>query len=468
MMLITIFKYEIKQLLRSKGMIATVFIFSAIGIFALLQGKSVYDFQQTSIEKTLQSAAKNESRVKSIFDTLQNKGKRTDSDIGAPYVLEWNLKAVQAKNISPLAVLSTGQNDIYTPLLSAHFNDPYFNNQYAEFKNPEELFAGNLDSSFFILFILPLLLLSFTYDIQSAEKENAVTPLLKVQATTSLTAITNMRLLFRWLVALLPLLVVCLLSYIVLSALPGFSAVSFLQWWTIGLLYTMFWLLIIAVIQRFQFSSLINAIILAGLWVLLLIAIPGLSNAWFSYKYPPVDKTVFSDYRDIDFKGYDIPFAEHEKMVFAQYPQWKNSIQLHDTNYFKSFSNTLQALSKEKQIHHASMKNSELLLQAEINNFWINPVGGVMRSFTTISQSTLANQQAFEEAIINVRERKARYLYENYLTKPHFTKSDFEGMPKVFPVVISQSPAKYLAPLALWSILSLVIVLLKSKQHHSL
>jgi len=434
----------------------------------LLRGKSIYDFQKKSIEQTLQSAEKNESMVKSIFDTLQNRGKRTDSDIGAPYVLEWKLKAVQARHISPLSVLSIGQNDIYTPLLSAHFNDPYFNNQYAEFKNPEELFAGNLDVSFFVLFIFPLLLLSLTYDIQSSEKENAVMPLLNAQITVSFFAITNMRLLFRWLVALLPVIVICLLSYIILSVAPDFSAGSFLQWWTVGLLYTVFWLLMVAVIQRFQFSSLINAITLAGLWVLFLIAIPGLSNTWFSYRYPPIDKTEISDYRDIDFKGYDIPFTEHEKLVFAQYPKWKNSIQLHDTNYFKAFSNTLQSLSKEKLMHQSSMENNERLLKAEMNNFWINPVGGVMRSFTSISQSTLANQQAFESAIIDVRDRKAKYLYENYFTKPHFTKEDFEGMPRFLPVVSNQSPVKYLAPLALWSMMGLVIVLLKSKQYQSL
>ena len=429
-MLKTIFSFETKQLWRTKGMFFAIVLFTFIGFYALLQGKSVYDFKQQSITKRMKVVKDDENEIRAILDTMRFVGKRSDGGVQAPYSLEWQLGAVVAKNITPLSILSIGQSDIYTPLMSVHFDRQFFKNEFIEFQNPEQLFVGNLDISFFILYLVPLLFIAMAYNVQSDDKETGVYPLLKIQAS-SMKLLIYKRLFIRWLFALIPTFILCFFSFLTLKSLPNFSGSSFVIWWMVALLYAAFWLILVAVIQHFKFSSLINAVVLAGVWVLVLIAIPGLLNTWFSYKFPAIDKTAIVEYRDIDFKGYDKPFVEHQKIVFAQYPQWKKGFVYADSSYFKSFANALTNLEKEKEMHSNILKNSELQISAEKNSFCTNPVGGVMRAFTTLSQSTLSDQQNFEKATLNLRERKARYLYENYLTKPYFTKKDFESMPKI-------------------------------------
>lgn len=464
-MLPTIFKYELKQLWRSKGMMLAVIIFTAIGFFALQQGKSIYVFQQTAIAKTNKYVAKNDSVVRAIFDTMQQAtAKRTDSDVEAPFMLEWKLQAAAVKNISPLSILSIGQSDIYTPLMSIHFNRPVFKNEYTEFQNPEKLLAGNLDSSFFVLFLFPLLLIALSYNVQSADKETGIFPLLQAQAV-SVNKIMQQRLLFRWLLALLPVAIICGASFVMLSSLQNFSVTEFLQWWAIALVYAVFWWVLVALVQRFQLSSLINAISLAGLWVLLLIAIPGLLNTWFNYKYPATNKLELTEYRDFDFKAWDKPLATHKQIITAQFPKINVEDKKIDTNDMKAFGYFLQVMAKEKALHNSFIQQSELQANAEEKTFWINPVGGVMRSFSTLSNSTLQQQQAFEKAILKVRELKGNYLFENQLTKSHFTKNDFEAMPKFNETEKAKYFFSYLLPLILLIGLFSVSLFIKRKNN---
>jgi ABC-2 type transport system permease protein len=456
-MLGTMFKFETKLLGRSKGVLIALLLFTSIGFYALLQGKVIYTFQQISIAKTNKYVAKNDSTLKIIFDTLNTSAsaKRTDSEVEAPFVLEWKLQDAQAKTISPLSILSIGQNDIYAPILSKHFNRPIFQNEYTEFKNPEQLLAGNLDTAFFILFLFPLLLLALTYNVQSADKENGIFPLLQAQAK-SIKTVINQRLFIRWLIALLPLVVLCLASVIILFSLPNFSIVDFLLWWVVAILYTLFWLAIVALVQRFNFNSLVNAITLAGIWVIFLIAIPGIINTWLNYKYPVSNKLEITEYRDFDFKAWNKPIEEHRRIINSQFPDIKLEDKKIDEGDVIAFGYILQVLDKEKELHTGFIKKTELQAQTEINGFWINPIGGVMRSFTTLANTTLQQQQAFEKAIITHRESKAKYLFVNQLTQPHFTKEDYQNMPVFIMPAADDNWAKYLLPLVVFVVLLMV------------
>lgn len=460
-MLQTIFKYEWKQLLRSKGLIAALIVFTAIGFFCLKQGKAVYQYQRTSVDSAMAKKDRNHAFVKKIFDTLKYNSS-TRNDIEEPFVIEWRLQDVVAKNISPLSILSIGQSDVYAPLISGHFNQDIFKNSFTEFKNPEQLLAGNLDTAFFIIFLFPLLLLALTYNLQSADKEAGISPLLNAQAG-SIKKLMWQRLLFRWLIAFAPAIIIAIVSYFMLATLPQFSFTAFIQWWSIALLYALFWLVVVALVQRFQFSSLINAITLAGVWVLLLIAIPGLLNTWFNYQYPATNKTEIAEYRDYDFKAWDQPNSSHKKYLFSIYPQLiKDSAKL-DSNNIRSFSYSLQVLDKEKELYAAIASKAAAQSAAEEKTFWINPIGGVMRSFASISHTSLQQQQQFENTVINYREQKLKYIFENVLLHPHFTKKDFEGMPKVAMVGKQNGFVKHLLPLILLIAMAVLFVLLKPK-----
>ncbi len=465
-MLQTILKFEYKQLLRNRGSIVALIIFCLIGLFCIMQGKAVYHFQQTTIDSALAKKERNFAFVQNIFDTLTYKTLERNS-IEEPFVLEWRLQDVVAKESSPLSILSIGQSDIYTPLLSGHFNNEIFKNNFTEFKNPEQLLAGNLDTAYFVLFLFPLLLLALSYNSQSAEKEAGISPLLTVQAT-SVTLFQLYKLLFRWLVALVPVLLTATVSFFILNSLPDFSLLAFIQWWGIAFLYAIFWFVVVLLVQKFHFNSLVNAITLAGIWVMLLIAIPGFLNTWFNYQYPATNKTEIAEYRDYDYKAWDQPSAFHKNYLFNVYPSMqKDSLKL-DSNNIRSFGYAMQVMEKEKALHEGITNKASAQARAEENSFWLNPIGGVMRSFATLSNASLKQQHQFEKAVLQYREQKLAYIFKNVLLQPHFTKEHLKGMPEVQASKQAHSKLKFLLPIVLLTILLLIISLRKEQKSYVL
>jgi hypothetical protein len=204
--------------------------------------------------------------------------------------------------------------------------------------------------------------------------------------------------------------------------------------------------------------------ILAGTWVFLLIAIPGLINTWLNYKFPATNKLELADYRDHDYKAWDKPLVEHKKIVAAKFPTINLERENLDSGDIKSFGYTIQVTDKEKEIYNNQLKQKLQQTKAEENTFWINPIGGIMRSFTTLSKSSLQHQQAFEQATIDVRERKGNHLFVNLLTQPHFTKKDYANMPKYQSLEISHSITKYLLPLFLIIAIGFILTFIINKK----
>jgi ABC-2 type transport system permease protein len=462
-MLQTIFTYEWKQLLRSKGLIVALLIFTAIGFFCLEQGSTVYQYQRISVDSAMAKKIRSYDFVKNIFDTIKHSNIRTS--IETPYILERRLQDVVAKNISPLSVLSIGQGDIYTPLISGHFNNEIFKNNFTEFKNPEQLLAGNLDASFFIVFLFPLLLLALTYNLQSADKELGIDSLLYTQAA-SVDVLFRQRLLFRWLIALLPMFFLTFLSFWLLYSLPGFSYLSFLQWWGVAFLYALFWLVVVALVHRLKLNSLINAISLAGVWVLLLIAIPGLLNTWFNFQNSATNKTEIAEFRDYSAKIWDQSSENKRKYFFANYPQLLKGSAKVDSNLIDVFSSALQILDKEKELHNVIANNASAQMNAEEKSFWINPAGGVMRSFAIIGNTGLEQQIQFEKSVMKYREEKLHYFFENILLQANFTKKDFEKIPKYIEPNKELKFGKYLLPLSLLTLIAIFLSIIKIKNNN--
>lgn len=462
-MLQTIFTYEWKQLLRSKGLIVALLIFTAIGFFCLEQGSTVYQYQRISVDSAMAKKIRSYDFVKNIFDTIKHSNIRTS--IETPYILERRLQDVVAKNISPLSVLSIGQGDIYTPLISGHFNNEIFKNNFTEFKNPEQLLAGNLDASFFIVFLFPLLLLALTYNLQSADKELGIDSLLYTQAA-SVDVLFRQRLLFRWLIALLPMFFLTFLSFWLLYSLPGFSFLSFLQWWGVAFLYALFWLVVVALVHRLKLNSLINAISLAGVWVLLLIAIPGLLNTWFNFQNSATNKTEIAEFRDYSAKIWDQSSENKRKYFFANYPQLLKGSAKVDSNLIDVFSSALQILDKEKELHNVIANNASAQMNAEEKSFWINPAGGVMRSFAIIGNTGLEQQIQFEKSVMKYREEKLHYFFENILLQANFTKKDFEKIPKYIEPNKELKFVKYLLPLSLLTLIAIFLSIIKIKNNN--
>jgi len=427
-------------------------LFTAIACISVNNGVRYYNISKTEADTVRVGTQRAYAKLKQAFDTTDF-SKSEEAIIEGVWMVDWTLWEYAIKQENPLSAISIGQNDIFPKIKRTRFATEIFSGEQDEFKNPEQLLTGNLDLSYFILFLFPLLFIAISYNTASADKESGVHKLFATQGF-GIKSITTARVVFKWLISMFPFFVAGTVSYFILHNDKDFAASSFLEWMLVASLYAVFWLsLVISTISR-GFNSMINALTLVGLWLLLLVGIPGMLNSWFQYKYPSNAQQQITRLRDVKSKLYDLPLQQHKAFLKSHFPGIVVDTAKVDTNQIKWYSGAIMELQKEKQVYNAIAENVNAQTTQEEQMFWVNPIGGVMRAFTSTSGSSLQQQQDFEKHLMHFKQIRADYLIANHSSKKHFGKSEFEGLPLYKPAPApKQSVWKYLLPIGLLIVL---------------
>ena len=103
-------------------------------------------------------------------------------DVREPY---WSLRYTAdyaIKSPSALLPLGIGQAEQYGYYKEVTFwSSTYDNDMVEEIANPERLVNGNIDFSFLVIYLLPLLLIILTYNVGGLEKDAQFERLIKIQ-----------------------------------------------------------------------------------------------------------------------------------------------------------------------------------------------------------------------------------------------------------------------------------------------
>lgn len=454
-MLRTIFLYEWKLLLRSKAIVIALLLFTGIGWLSVNKGVGYYNYQQQESDSIAVRNQRNLASLQKQFDTLDF-AQKEKHDVENPWTFDSRLGEYAIKPANALSALSIGQNDVYARFKRTRFSTEIFSNELDEFKNPEQLLTGNLDLSYFILFLFPLLFIAISYNTASADKEAGINKLLASQSG-NLQKVIAARVIFRWLLALLPVFISVALAWWQIRNKTSFSYSHFFQWLGISLLYAFFWLSIVLFIISRGWNSMVNALSLAGIWLLLLVGIPGILNSWYQYKYPNYIQQEVTQLRDDKSKYADLPLPVHKENFYKRFPSLIKDSATVDTTELRWCSYAMMGIEREKQVYNSIAAKTTAQNKKEEQFFWINPVGGLTRAFNTVSGSTLHNKQHFETSILDLRMQKAEYLFGNFFAKPHFAKAELAGVPKYKPEAAASSGLIiYLWPTMLITVLSIV------------
>jgi ABC-2 type transport system permease protein len=426
-MLRTIFLFEWKHLCRSKSVWAALLVFAMVGCLAVNKGVSHYQFQQQEADSVRATHLRKLALLKIQFDTLDF-SKPERYEIEGPWALDWQLGEYAIKPANVLSALSIGQTDVLNGIKRTRFSSEIFANEMDAFKNPEQLLAGNLDFSYFILFLFPIFFIALSYNIVSADRESGIFPLLLSQSN-QLTAIINYRLLFKWLVSLLPVLVAGIYAWLSIRHDANYSASAFAQWIGIAVLYMLCWWWVVQLVISQRWNSMVNVLVLAGIWLGWLVAIPGMLNSWFQYKYPHYTQQLVTQLRDQKLKIEALPVAEQKAFVFQRFPFLaKDSARINEIE-LKWAGYAIRSFLQEKEVHTTIQEQLKQQIRQEEKWFWINPVGGVLSAFGKVSGSSLDAQIDFEKSVMQLKSEKIDYLFSQYLGNLHFGKAAFEGLP---------------------------------------
>lgn len=190
-------------------------------------------------------------------------------------------------NPLPLASLSIGQSDLYSFYVKAGLRTRQMNAAMDEIENPVNLLSGRFDLAFVVVYLYPLVILAFAYNLISAEKEQG-TLALTLSQPVSLLRIVAGKAAVRGLV-IIGLITGLTMVAAALSGTPliGSGAVTgWINWMAAVFVYGLFWFSVAIAVNSFGRSSSTNAVAVAGIWLLFVLLIPTLINAAASSFYP--------------------------------------------------------------------------------------------------------------------------------------------------------------------------------------
>ncbi len=296
------------QFYRNKAyIIALLFLFMA-GMMAIYTGKKFLDRSEDIISKS--GAFQKES--------IERNAKFHKDDLGLVlYYIKFNLVNETPK----LAALNIGMRDLNPSIQGVTIRNLEEQRYNADFYNPSNAAVGNFDFSFVIVFLFPLVIVAFCYNLISEEEEKGTWKLLSVQSG-NLQKLLDHKMLIRLLAVTAVYLVLIIIAslWIKIPLDPYYIAFVLTGW-----LYILFWFALCRWIVSFRKTSAQNALILLIVWVGINFIIPMSSNIVIQKIYPVHESLkAVMEQREGYHNKWDEPRRSTMEKFYKVYPQYRN------------------------------------------------------------------------------------------------------------------------------------------------
>ncbi|UII76688.1 DUF3526 domain-containing protein [Flagellimonas sp. HMM57] len=301
------YKLLLLQFLRSRAVVASLVLILVLGAISIGIGHQFLSQKKAAIDQV-------ENYQQNHIDRNVTLHK---DDLG---LLMYYVKFAFINSPTHLSGLSIGQSDVNTNLQRITIKNLEGQRYDTDLVNPMNLQSGNLDLSFVLLYLFPLLIIVFTFNLLSEETETGTWRLVSVQ-TPSKQKYLLTKLSIR---VLLIYIVLGILFTIAKSVLSIPLDMNFMMMIFLSLLYVAFWFALCFFVINFKKSSGFNALLLLSIWLVLLILLPAGINAYLANKYPvPEALSTMISQRDGYHTKWDTDKTETLQKFYDHYPQFQ-------------------------------------------------------------------------------------------------------------------------------------------------
>jgi ABC-2 type transport system permease protein len=398
---------ESKQFLRNRITWLGFSIIISIGIYSILQGKDIINQQIKVIEQVEEIQAKQ-------METHLNH--HSDHEIGTLLYYQF----FHTKNEPTVwAAFSVGQRDINPYTLKVRMLAVEGQLYDTELTNPNTLLAGNLDLSFVFIFLFPLLIISLTYNILSAEQESGVWALVGSQPIST-AKVLFLKILVRFM-ALLFAMGLLVITAVVMLNLPVNT--SLLLVIVLLLAYLVFWFLVVFMVILLKKSSTSNAVTLLSAWLCLLILLPALANVLIT-KFIPIPEALETTVkqREAYHEKWDMPKSTVMEPFFQRYPQYKN-YPIPDDQFSYAWYYAMMFAADNEAGNSASDLFDKLEKRQEVSRAigYFIPNLFLQNEFNRLAKTDLATHVAYLKSVKAFHRQLAEFFY------PHIFEMDLPG-----------------------------------------
>lgn len=442
------FKYELKLLLRSRWIQLLSMVLLILFGFAVHNGKQKVEKRRAIIATTQKDAFENDQSMLKLLDSVER---------GMPVsVPRWTIPnspmavgnyypRVAAMEPRPMAFVATGQADMFTHYVKPTISGDDFALNFTEMTSPVQLLFGSFDLAFVIVYLLPLLIIAFSYNVLSAEKESGVLRLLAAQPIgIPQWVLQKLALRFFWLSLLVVGALALVLTGLGLMATAQLS--NFLGLLALVLGYMLFWFALAFLVNLWVGSSAKNAVALLGLWVLFVLLVPSVLNQLGNTIYPmPSRNLMINEMRHMKAEA-----TQKQDEILDNFLRDHPEYAINDSTQARSFWHSYMAaqqLIKEELAPVVNQYEAQLhKQQAWMDNFkWLSPAILAQESLNKMAGTSKEDYEGYRKQVIAFaaewRAHFIPFLYNNQ----DFKKEDHAHLPSFN--YIAQSQKAYGIPL---------------------
>ncbi len=427
------FKFEWMQLQRDRWVVILMVIFLTLCFFAASNGKKKVNIRQSEIATSQSIVEEYDSNSKKIIDSL-NAGLNPDV---SPWTNPQRLSVVGNKGArvaampaARLAFVATGQSDLFTHAVKPTLTGDSYMLSFTEMSNPVQLLFGSFDLAFLCIYLLPLLVLGFSYNVLSSEKELGSLRLMLAQPVSMYNWLLN-KLALRFMI-MTAIVWVSILAAMLVNGVQLINEMGgIVQLLLLVAVYIMFWFVVALIVNAFGKSSGMNAVVIISVWVGLVLLLPAILSQTGSSIYPiPSRINMINEMRaaqaettakaDTILQNF---YRDHPEL--AQTTADENSY----SYYLKFF--TSQDVIKEEVSPVLDEYSSKLKAQQGFVSSlrFLSPSLMVQNAFNDLAGTSSQHYESYREQVVRYTEEWRNYFLPRMFRDEKMKASDFDSLP---------------------------------------
>lgn len=423
-----------KQFFRTNTCKIGLFLILILGTISIAIGKQFLHNQEKSATQVAE---------KQLNHIERNIALHSD-DIG---LLLYYLKFAAINESSPLAALSIGQKDVNPNVQSVSILTLEGQKYDTDLLNPTKLLFGNLDLSFILVYVFPLLIIAFTYNLRSEEEETGTWRLVQVMSKSKLHFLLA-KLSIRALLLFIAMGLLFVMASIVLGIAWG---KPYLAFFTISVLYLLFWFALSFWIVSLKRNSNFNALTLLSIWLVLVVLLPSALNNLVANKYPvPEALTTMIKQRDGYHQKWDTNKRETMEKFYTRYPQFESYGYPPEEGFNWWWYYAMQHLGDEESIEESTMMRTKILQREQMSRKWAQFIPSIhtQLTFNDLAGTSLTNHMGFLAYLNDFHEQIRLHFYPKIFSNVNAKEVDWDQFtPAHFPMNSTISWGPILLPL---------------------
>ncbi|QXP69968.1 DUF3526 domain-containing protein [Polaribacter sp. R2A056_3_33] len=423
------FKYELKILLRSRWIQLISILLLGLFVFAAFNGENKVEKRKVNISKARTEVQASDKNKLAVLDSLENgmnvhvsryKIPTSPISIGNYY------PRVAAMDSNDMGFLAVGQSDIFTHyVLPTVFGDDFALN-FTEMTSPIQLLFGSFDLMFVIVYLLPLLIIAFSYNVLSEEKERGTLRLLASQPIS----------IRKWVLQKLAMRLFCLfIIIIVVSAIVfGFFAnvpfISFLSFLALVFCYMLFWFSLAFAINISSSKSAKNALSLLGLWIVFVLLMPSIISQTGDIFYPIPPRTeMISEIRE-----HKAAATKKQDQILDNFLRDHPEYAVNDPSQARSFWHgyiaSQQLIKEELEPLFSDYEDKLKKQQSWVSKFqWISPAIITQSALGTMAGTTKEDYNNYQNQVYQFAADWRNYFVPLLYNNKTFNKTMYKELP---------------------------------------